>query len=53
MPGVVRHVLMQSPDDEAATRELQEIAARASLAPTSIRRIVPSLEDVFISKLAV
>ena len=47
------HVWMDTADDQAAARQLREIAERAGLAPSSMRRIVPSLEDVFISKLAV
>jgi ABC-2 type transport system ATP-binding protein len=47
------HVWMQMPDDEAAAHELRAIAERAGLTPSSIRRIVPTLEDVFISKLTV
>jgi ABC-2 type transport system ATP-binding protein len=45
------HVWMQSTDEAAATRELNQMAERAALTPSSVRRIVPSLEDVFISKL--
>jgi ABC-2 type transport system ATP-binding protein len=47
------HVWMQSIDEAAATRELNQMAERAGITPSSVRRIVPSLEDVFISKLAV
>jgi DNA-binding IclR family transcriptional regulator len=44
---------MDAKDEHAALHELEQIAARAGLTPSSARRIVPSLEDVFISKLAV
>ena len=47
------HVWMQTADEAAAARELQSTAEQAGLTPSRIRRIVPSLEDVFISKLAV
>ena len=47
------HVWMEATDEQAAMRELQTIVARAGLAPSTVRRIMPSLEDVFISKLAV
>lgn len=47
------HVWMQTPDAGAAIGELRALAERSGLSPTSVRRIVPSLEDVFISKLAV
>jgi ABC-2 type transport system ATP-binding protein len=47
------HVWMEARDEDAASRELHAIAARAGLTLSSVRRIVPTLEDVFISKLAV
>lgn len=46
------HVWVDAQDETVASREFSELAARAGLAPTSVRRIVPSLEDVFISKLS-
>jgi ABC-2 type transport system ATP-binding protein len=47
------HVWMASTSGDTATQELERIAAAAGVTPTSVRRIAPSLEDVFISKLAV
>jgi ABC-2 type transport system ATP-binding protein len=47
------HVWMESADEAAAVRDVRHAAERAGLTPSSIRPIVPSLEDVFISKLAV
>jgi ABC-2 type transport system ATP-binding protein len=47
------HVWLDTRDEAIASDELSELAASAAIAPTSVRRIVPSLEDVFISKLTV
>jgi ABC-2 type transport system ATP-binding protein len=47
------HVWMRIADGDAAARDLHALAIRAGFTPSSIRRIVPSLEDVFISKLTV
>lgn len=44
------HVWMDDAERQRAEAQLTTIAA--SLAPTSVRHIVPSLEDVFIAKLA-
>jgi ABC-2 type transport system ATP-binding protein len=47
------HVWAESTDRTAAVSEFQGIAARAGIEPSSTRPIIPSLEDVFISKLSV
>jgi ABC-2 type transport system ATP-binding protein len=47
------HVWLDAQDEAIASDEFSELAASAAIAPTSVRRIVPSLEDVFISKLTV
>jgi drug efflux transport system ATP-binding protein len=47
------HVWSTSTSEEDALGELADLATRAGLEPTSVRRIAPSLEDVFISKLSV
>ncbi|MGE0043553.1 MAG: ABC transporter ATP-binding protein [Vicinamibacterales bacterium] len=46
------HVWLPSGDPEQAVRECGEAAAAAGLQPSGVRPIVPSLEDVFIEKLA-
>ena len=46
------HVWMDGPDAPQAERRLEQIAGSAAIGATQIRRIVPSLEDVFISKVA-
>ncbi|HJU44627.1 MAG TPA: ABC transporter ATP-binding protein [Vicinamibacterales bacterium] len=45
------HVWMTEPKAEAAALDLGKAAERAGLQVSSIRPIVPSLEDVFISKV--
>jgi ABC-2 type transport system ATP-binding protein len=45
------HVWSNATDEEAALREFERLAHQAGLTPPSVRPIVPSLEDVFISKL--
>ena len=47
------HVWLDTTDEASAIREFEGRAQRAGLEPSSVRRIVPSLEDVFISKLSV
>jgi ABC-2 type transport system ATP-binding protein len=47
------HVWLDATDAAAAVRQFSEIAVDAGVTPTSVRVIVPSLEDVFISKLTV
>jgi ABC-2 type transport system ATP-binding protein len=46
------HVWLATGDAEQAEHELRGAAADAGLEPTGVRDIVPSLEDVFIEKLA-
>jgi ABC-2 type transport system ATP-binding protein len=46
------HVWIDRPDAKAAELSLQSAARTAGVTPTSVRPIVPSLEDVFIAKLA-
>ena len=46
------HVWMDGADASQAERRLGQIAGHAVIGATQIRRIVPSLEDVFISKVA-
>ena len=46
------HVWLASTTEDAAHRELAALAARAGLPPVDGRVITPSLEDVFIAKLA-
>ena len=45
------HVWLEQNDQDAATAEFSEAARRAGVEPAGVRPIVPSLEDVFISKL--
>ena len=45
------HVWMADADAEAARARLAAVAASAAIDATTIRPIVPSLEDVFISKV--
>ena len=45
------HVWMQDPDAGAAGAMLARVADHAAIDATTIRPIVPSLEDVFISKV--
>ena len=45
------HVWLEQNDEDAAAAEFSEAARRAGVKPAGIRPIVPSLEDVFISKL--
>jgi hypothetical protein len=47
------HVWLDVTDADATVRQFSQIAADAGVTPTSVRAIVPSLEDVFISKLTV
>jgi ABC-2 type transport system ATP-binding protein len=47
------HVWLDATDADAAVRQFSQITADAGVIPTSVRAIVPSLEDVFISKLTV
>ncbi len=47
------HVWSDRADEAEAIREFEARARQANVEPSSVRRIVPSLEDVFISKLAV
>jgi ABC-2 type transport system ATP-binding protein len=47
------HVWIDRTDPDAAEQMLNTATAAAGLSPSSIRPIVPSLEDVFIAKLAV
>src|SRR5688500_4592631 len=46
------HVWMRVDDGPDAERRLHQIALNAAIGDTQVRRIVPSLEDVFISKVA-
>jgi len=46
------HVWIDGRDTKAAELSLQSAARAAGVTPTSVRPIVPSLEDVFIAKLA-
>ena len=46
------HVWIDRPDPRAAEEILNRAAAAAGVTATSIRPIVPSLEDVFIARLA-
>jgi ABC-2 type transport system ATP-binding protein len=47
------HVWSDAHDEATALRTLADFATRANVTEWTARRIVPSLEDVFISKLAV
>jgi drug efflux transport system ATP-binding protein len=47
------HVWSPAADTGAALEEFDRFASRAGVNPSSVRRITPSLEDVFISKLSV
>jgi ABC-2 type transport system ATP-binding protein len=47
------HVWSDRREESEAIRDFDARAREANLEPSSVRRIVPSLEDVFISKLAV
>ena len=46
------HVWLDAQNEAIAADAFSELAVGAAIAPTSVRRIVPSLEDVFISKLS-
>jgi len=46
------HVWMHDADSQSAGAQLAAVARAASLTPASVRAIVPSLEDVFIARLA-
>jgi ABC-2 type transport system ATP-binding protein len=46
------HVWIDDADSGAAQRVVTTAAAAAGIAPTSVRPIAPSLEDVFIARLA-
>lgn len=46
------HVWIDNDDSDAAARLVAAAAQTAGVAPSSIRPIVPSLEDVFIARLA-
>jgi ABC-2 type transport system ATP-binding protein len=46
------HVWIDNSDASAAEAALASAATAAGIQPTSVRSIVPSLEDVFIAKLA-
>ena len=46
------HVWIDERDAAVAEQKLRTAAQDASIAPTHIRHIVPSLEDVFISKIS-
>ncbi len=46
------HVWIDHGDAEAAEQQLRTAASSAGLEPSSLRPIVPSLEDVFIARLA-
>ena len=46
------HVWIDHGDAAAAEQQLKTAASSAGLAPSSLRPIVPSLEDVFIARLA-
>ena len=45
------HVWMQDPDVASARTRLADVADSAAIRATTIRSIVPSLEDVFIAKV--
>jgi ABC-2 type transport system ATP-binding protein len=47
------HVWSPAADERDALAEFERAAERAGLRPSGVRRITPSLEDVFISKLGV
>lgn len=46
------HVWMEESDAQAGESRLRSAAAEAGVLPSQIRHIVPSLEDVFISKIS-
>jgi ABC-2 type transport system ATP-binding protein len=46
------HVWIDRPDQRVAENILNNAAQAAGVAPTSVRPIIPSLEDVFIARLA-
>jgi ABC-2 type transport system ATP-binding protein len=46
------HVWIDRPDADSAKTRLSEAASAAGLQPSSVRPIVPSLEDVFIARLS-
>ena len=46
------HVWVDHGDRDAATRVLNDATRAAAISPTSVRPILPSLEDVFIARLA-
>ncbi|MGE3275857.1 MAG: ATP-binding cassette domain-containing protein [Vicinamibacterales bacterium] len=46
------HVWLQTGDRDEAARQFDATARSAGLTPSSVRPVVPSLEDVFIEKLA-
>ena len=46
------HVWMSDRDRAVAERRLRDAAAAAGITTTGVRHIVPSLEDVFISRIS-
>lgn len=46
------HIWLHEDDEGAARRQLDAAFTRSQVTPASLRTIVPSLEDVFISRLA-
>ena len=46
------HVWIDDSDQKAAMRVLNDAARSAGITPSTVRAIVPSLEDVFIARLA-
>jgi ABC-2 type transport system ATP-binding protein len=47
------HVWYATDDEHEAMREFDQASVQAGLSPSSVRRVIPSLEDVYISKLSV
>jgi ABC-2 type transport system ATP-binding protein len=46
------HVRLEDADREATVARVRDAAVRAGIQPAGVRAIVPSLEDVFIARLA-